>query len=145
MKNYSDITSYLNISDRKPLIGQVRNDVISWGKTNRSSRHRVKITLWLDSDDKDDRVVISGEVVLNIKKTAPEKGVDLNIEVNHYSGYDKDKRKLTTSHPDQYFRIDGQSNHDDVKSFYYSLREQIGTLELDERYSFPGLKDYRAA
>ncbi|MBQ0600922.1 hypothetical protein J7S78_14075 [Klebsiella oxytoca] len=145
MKNFSDIISYLNISNRKPSIGQVRSDVTSWGKTNRSSRHRVKITLWLDSEDKDDRIVISGEVVLNIKKTAPEKGVDLNIDVHHYSGYDKDKRKLTTSHPEQYFRIDGQTNPDDVKSFYVSLCEQIGALELDDRYSFPGLKDYKAA
>ncbi|HFZ2371326.1 TPA: hypothetical protein ACIJ1B_001739 [Escherichia coli] len=145
MKRFSDITTYLNISDRKPSLGQVRNDVTSWGRTNRSSRHRVKITLWLDSDDKEDRVVISGEVVLNIKKTAPEKGVDLNIEVHHYSGYDKVKRKLTTSHPEKYFRIDGQTNPEDVKTFYASLCEQIDTLEFNERYSFPGLKDYRAA
>lgn len=145
MKSFSDLTSYLNISNRKPSIGQVSNNVTSWGKTNRSSRSRVKVTLWLDSEDKNDRVVISGEVILNIKKTAPEKNVDLNIEVHHCSGYDEVNRRLTTSHPEKYFRIDGQTHPDDVKSFYASLCEQIDTLEYYECYSFPGVKDYRAA
>lgn len=143
MKNFSDLLTYLNISDRTPNIGQVSSDVISWGKTNRSSRTRIKVTLWLDSNDNNDRVVIFGQVVLNIKRTAPEKNVDFNLEIHHHSDFDSVKRRFQTSHPEQYFRIDGQNSPDHVKSFYSSFFEQIDMMERDESYQIPGIKDYK--
>lgn len=144
MKTFSDITSHLNIADRKPSIAQVRTDFVTWGKTNRSMRQRIRVQLWLDSDDQNDRIVVSADVVLNIKKKAPEKGVDMNFEIRHYSGYDAIKRCLTTSHPEQYLRIDGQSSPADIKSMYDSLFEQIGCMELSGN-SVPGCIDYKAA
>lgn len=145
MENFFDITSFMNITERTPSIGQVKTGITDWGKRNQTSRATKGITLWLDSHDNNDRVVVSVNVILNLKKTAPEKGVDLSIDIHHYSDFDPIKRRFTKSHPEQYFRIDGNTHPDSVKSMYLSFCEQINALMPDDRYNVPGIKDYIAA
>lgn len=145
MKTYSDLVNHIGVADRKPSLGQIRTSITDWGKRNRSVRQRVTLTLWLDSEDRNDRIVISAEVVLNTRKTGPEKGVDLNLEVHHYSDYDPVKRRLTKSHPERYFRIDGRSEADAVNAIYMAFREQISGLQRVTDYHVPGIEDYKAA
>ncbi|WP_407266476.1 hypothetical protein [Morganella morganii] len=77
MKTFSDIVNHMNLNNHNITIAQVRKTVTSWGKRNTLVRSVVKYQVWLDSNDNNDRVVISGEVILNNKKTGPEKGVDM--------------------------------------------------------------------
>ncbi|EOC0011631.1 hypothetical protein ACI0X9_003316 [Cronobacter turicensis] len=142
MNSFASILTTLNIADRKPSLGQVRTDVISWGKSNRSTRQRVRITLWLDSEDRNDRIVLDIDVVLNNKKTAPEKGVDICLDIRHFSDFDPVKRKLLTSHPEQYHRIDGVANPEDVKNLYASFVEQINLLVPNESFYVPCIREF---
>lgn len=142
MNSFSSILTALNIADRTPSLGQVKTDIINWGKSNRGSRQRDRITLWLDSSDNNDRIILEIDVVLNLKKNAPEKGVDLCLDIRHVSDFDPVKRSFTTVHPDRFIRIDGQTNSEDVKRIYTTFVEQIGLLVLNEKFYVPCVREY---
>ncbi|PHM72302.1 hypothetical protein [Xenorhabdus sp. KJ12.1] len=142
MKIFSDITSYLSISNRKPIMGRVHSNVSRWwDKKTRSSRIRVKIVLWLDSDHKNDRVIISSEVVLNSEKTAPEQNVDMDLQILHYV-YDPIQRCMVESHPEESKCIDGQLRGNGGESMYVSLCEPITAMKLYVRGPITGIKGY---
>ncbi|ELY4881584.1 hypothetical protein ACLI07_23680 (plasmid) [Providencia huaxiensis] len=145
MKTFSDIVNHMNLNNHNITIAQVRKTVTSWGKRNTLVRSVVKYQVWLDSNDNNDRVVISGEVILNNKKTGPEKGVDMPMEIHHYSDFDTVKRTFTKSHPEQYFRIDGLENPADVKSMYQSLGKVIEGMVINESFRVPGMTEYLPA
>ncbi len=145
MKTFSDIVNHMNVSNHKITIAQVRRTITDWGKRNNLVRSVVKYQIWLDREDNNDRVVISGEVILNNKKTGPEKGVDMPMEIHHYSDFDSVKRTFTKCHPEQYLRINGQENPADVKSMYQSLGEVIEGMVINENYRVPGMTEYLPA
>ena len=136
MKTLQDILNFAGITNHNITLASVENDVTSWGRTGRSSRPKDKYTVWFDAPDNNDRIVISFSTVLTPKRTAPEKRMDLNIQVSHYSIWDDIKRTFTESHPERWVRIDGMLEDGLTRTIWKEVAAITNGMKEDPKQSF---------
>ncbi len=137
MRSLTELLAIAGVTSHKLTILTIRKNTTNWGIRGRSVRSAPRYTVWYDTEDQNDRIVLTFETILNTKKTAPEKRVDLNIQISHYSDWDPVTRRLTVSHPERYLKVDGmaEGGSDNTKALWKEVTALVSSLQLDPKLS----------
>lgn len=137
MQTLTELLSYAGVTSHKLTLLSIRDYTTNWGRSGRGIRNRPRYTVWYDTEDRNDRIVFTFETVLNIKKTAPEKLVDIEIQISHCSDWDPVARKLTVSHPERFLRVDGMAEGatEKIKALWREITGLTEGLQKDDRFS----------
>ncbi|EPJ3803396.1 hypothetical protein AB7W88_02555 [Providencia vermicola] len=137
MHTLAELLRYAGITSHKRTLLSIRQHTTNWGRSGRGVRQKPRYTVWYDTEDNNDRIVFTFEAVLNLKRTAPEKLADIDIQISHYSGWDPVKRRLTVTHPERYLKVDGmvEGGGEKTKALWQEIIALTEGMERDDKLS----------